>query len=153
MAVVQGDDDDLTYQLTGVGSDKFHVEGVEGGAQIKVLGRAGLDYETVSSYDLVLGVSDGKDANGNADTATDSSIAVNIQVQDVDETVTVNLAVQMTGTHAEFTATVNNLPSDSSNVRYTWSEHNLTDNTHHTTSHNQTDLPGGPLASHSPYRQ
>ena len=93
VAVVQGDDDDLSYQLTGVGADKFQVESVAEGAQIEVHGRAGLDYESKSSYSLVLGVSDGKDANGNADTATDSYIAVNIQVQDVDETVTVDLAV------------------------------------------------------------
>ena len=87
--VLPGDSDPLSYTLTGNDASSFTVERVATGAQIQVHGSADLDFETRSSYQVVLNVSDGKDASGNADPAIDSSIAVPISITDVAETVRV----------------------------------------------------------------
>ena len=125
--VSQGDDDALTYQLTGDGADKFYAESVAGGAQIKVYGQAGLDYETVSAYNLVLGVSDGKDAHGNADSSIDNSVAVKVSLQDIDETVTATLAAARAGNTNTYTYTVTNLPSDATQIFYRFALRNTAD--------------------------
>ena len=74
--------DKLIYTLTGTGSDNFGVSSHTHpfAAQVVVAGNANLDYETDSSYDLVLEVSDGKDHEGNIDLSADHSIAVEIGV-------------------------------------------------------------------------
>ena len=53
--------------------------------QIMVAGGALLDHESVSTYTLTVRVTDGKDANGNPDSAIDDSVDVTIQVLDVAE--------------------------------------------------------------------
>ena len=68
--------DTLTFTLTGTGADQFTASPVSGGAQIAVANGASLDPATKSTYDLVLGVSDGKDANGNTDPSVDATIGV-----------------------------------------------------------------------------
>ena len=78
--------DTLTFSLTGAGAHKFTASAVAGGAQIAVADGANLDYEIKQSYKLTLGVSDGKDADSNADESVDHTIGVLIQVIDVDET-------------------------------------------------------------------
>ena len=125
--VSQGDGDALTYQLTGDGADKFYAESVAGGAQIKVYGQAGLDYETVSAYNLVLGVSDGKDAYGNADSSIGNSVAVKVSLQDIDETVTATLAAERAGNINTYTYTVTNLPSDATQIFYRFALRNTAD--------------------------
>ncbi len=84
--VHRGDNDPLTFTLTGPGHGQFSVEAdSDGNAQIKVAGD--LDYETKRSYGLTLGVSDGKDHEGNDDDSIDDTIPVRISVQDVTFTV------------------------------------------------------------------
>ena len=63
--VFTGDEDVLDYVLRGLGSDKFDVHPRATGAQLVVADGAVLDYEAKHTYDLVLGVSDGKDHEGN----------------------------------------------------------------------------------------
>ena len=72
--------DTLTFSLTGTGADQFTASQVSGGGQIAVANGASLDYETKSMYDLVLGVSDGKDAEGNPDLSVDHTIGVLINL-------------------------------------------------------------------------
>ena len=72
--------DTLTFSLTGTGADQFTASPVSGGAQIAVATGASLDYATKSMYDLVLGVSDGKDAEGNPDPSVDHTIGVRINL-------------------------------------------------------------------------
>ena len=72
--------DTLTFSLTGTGADQFTASQVSGGAQIAVANGASLDSATKSTYDLVLGVSDGKDANGNTDPSVDATIGVRINL-------------------------------------------------------------------------
>ena len=79
------DDDMLTYTITGKDATSFGFD--TGTGQIKV--KAALDYETPpqnGNYSVRVTVSDGKDADGNADTTVDDTIAVTIIVIDVDET-------------------------------------------------------------------
>ena len=82
ISVYRGDYDPVTFTLTGPGHSQFSVEAdSDGNALIKVAGN--LDYETKYRYDLVLGVSDGKDHEGNADDSIDDTIPVKISIQDV----------------------------------------------------------------------
>ena len=73
---------ELSYELTGKGHKKFSVTSRThpNAAQIVVADGAKLNYNSKSSYDLVLGVSDGKDHEGNNDSSTDHSIAVKIDL-------------------------------------------------------------------------
>ena len=81
--------DDLTYSLSGADSALFAINASSG--QISVGPSTVLDHESPSDsggdnvYDLTVSVSDGKDAAGNADTAIDDTITVEITVNNVDE--------------------------------------------------------------------
>ena len=75
-----GDNDALTYSLVSH-SDVFEITT---GGQLRT--RAALDHETTSVHLLVVGVTDGKDASGNADNANDDSVTVTVTVDDVNET-------------------------------------------------------------------
>ena len=76
--------DSLTYSLaSGGNSDLFVVEPDSG--RIEVAHGAVLDYETTSSLAVVLQVSDTKDANYNPDDSIDDTIAVTINLVNVDE--------------------------------------------------------------------
>ena len=73
--------DTLTYALSGAGAGSFEIVSTTG--QLRTNGA--LDYETRTSYSFFVSVSDGKDADGNPDPATDASIAVTIRVSPVNE--------------------------------------------------------------------
>ena len=79
--------DGLTYSLAGVDAASFNVGPLTG--QIKAKGL--LDHESPSDvggdnvYELTVQVTDGRDADGNADTAVDHTIALIITVTDVNE--------------------------------------------------------------------
>ena len=82
--VFSSDNDKLLYSLTGPGADNFNAVIAPGGVQIKVAHGAVLDYEAKQTYDLILGVSDGKDREGNRDDdAIDDTIVVQINLNDV----------------------------------------------------------------------
>jgi len=121
--------DGLTYSLSGDHSAKFEVD--EQG-QISLSWCGVLDYESQSSYSLVLSVSDGKDRTGNTDTSIDHTIGVLVQVTDVDDasqpspapglslsadSTSLSLNHQMT-----LTAEPLNMPSCDLTLRYSWSE-------------------------------
>ena len=71
----------LTYFLSGTDSGSFTI--VPRSGQLRT--NAGLDHETKSSYSVIVSVRDGKNASGVADTATDDTIAVTINVTDRNE--------------------------------------------------------------------
>ena len=73
---------ELKCTLDGDGKEKFQADTRThpNACQVVVASGANLDYETKSSYDLVLNVSDGKDHEGNKDDKIDHSIAVEIDV-------------------------------------------------------------------------
>ncbi|MYE75801.1 MAG: S8 family serine peptidase, partial [Acidimicrobiaceae bacterium] len=71
----------LTYQLDGVNAGDFSIDSSTG--QLATL--TALDHETQPSYSVRVGVSDGLDSLGAADTAVDDWIDVTVAVSDVDE--------------------------------------------------------------------
>ena len=77
------DGDTLTYSLTGTDADKFEID--SGTGQITVGSGTSLDYEAKTGYLVTVQVTDGKDKDGEEDTAIDASALVNITVQDVNE--------------------------------------------------------------------
>ena len=124
--VLPGDADPLTYSLTGEGADNFTVSAVDGGARIAVATDANLDYEAVSSYTLTLGVSDGRDAYGNADDSIDGEIAVRVNITDDPHeqfehptvTLTADLTTRTLGQTVTLTAEVSNSPVAASEMTY-----------------------------------
>jgi len=116
------DGDTLTFSLSDNGHGKFTVEAVDGGGQIAVANGANLDYETTPSYDLTLGVSDGKDEAGNDDSSIDHTIAVTIEITDVLElTLSVSDLTPSFGEEVTWTASLDSLPADATDVVYHWS--------------------------------
>ena len=87
LAATDPESDTLTYSLAGVEAASFDIGPLTG--QIKTEGL--LDHESPSDvggdnvYELTLEVTDGRDADGNADTAADDSINLIITVTDVNE--------------------------------------------------------------------
>ena len=81
VAAEDGDEDSLTYTLGGDDAASFDIVVTTGQLQTK----GALDYEAKSSYSVTVSVSDGCDAEGNADIATDDTVAVTITVTDVEE--------------------------------------------------------------------
>ena len=75
------ENDTLTYSLSGTDAGSFDFDASTGQLQTK----ATLDYETKSSYTVVVSVHDGKDADGNADSSIDDTITVTIRVTNEDE--------------------------------------------------------------------
>ena len=80
------DGDTLTYGLSGTDAASFDivdVEGADGGGQLKT--KAALDFETKTSYMVMVTVTDGRDADNNVDATVDDTIRVTIMVTDVNE--------------------------------------------------------------------
>ena len=73
--------DTLTYTLGGRDSASFDIVASSG----QLLTKDALDKENKSRYSVTVSVSDGKDAQGNSDTAVDDSIAITIDVSDLNE--------------------------------------------------------------------
>ena len=73
--------DTLTYSLDAAGEAFFDIDATSG--QLRT--EAELDHETRKSYPVTVSVSDGKDANGDADPSADDTITVTILVSDVNE--------------------------------------------------------------------
>ena len=89
-AAVTGTDPDgvakfntLTYSLTGTDASKFNIGSSTG--QITVKTGNIPNYEAKTSYSVTVNVTDGKNASGTADTTADDTIAVTINVTDVNE--------------------------------------------------------------------
>ena len=80
VAATDSDGDTLTYTLAS-GDATFDINATTG----QLLTEAALNYETTTSYTVIIGVSDGKDSNDEADMVEDDSIIVTVNVTDVDE--------------------------------------------------------------------
>ena len=73
--------DTLTYSLDTASEAVFDIDSTTG--QLRT--EAELDHETRKSYPVTVSVSDGKDANSDADPSADDTITVTILVSDVNE--------------------------------------------------------------------
>ena len=119
--------DTLKYSLTGTGADQFTTSSVAEGAQIEVADGANLDYEVKPVYDLVLTVSDGKDADGNDDNyKVDHTIGVRINLGDVADRFEATIKVSNTspnvGEAVTFTVALQNPPAPWHQLGYIFQE-------------------------------
>ena len=80
VAAQDADEDTLTYTLTGTDATKFAIDSA---GQVTVGSGTDLDYETATTHEFTVNVSDGKAASGAEDAAVDASVAVTVQVIDV----------------------------------------------------------------------
>ena len=81
VAATDGDSDTLTYSLTG--NTRFNINTSTG--QIRTASGQSWNYEGTRNFQVTVNVRDSKDAAGNADTVDDDSIAVNINLTNVNE--------------------------------------------------------------------
>ena len=86
--------DTLTYSVSGTDLTAFNEDFTlnTGSGQIRVKSGATIDFESRSSYAVTIGVTDSKDAFGNASSATDDTISVTINVTNRDEAGTLALS-------------------------------------------------------------
>ena len=73
--------DTFTYSKGGRDAALFDINSSTGQFQVKET----LNFEAKASHQVTVSVRDSKDADGNADTADDATIAVTVMVEDVDE--------------------------------------------------------------------
>ena len=71
----------LTYSISGTDVNAFNFDTSKG--QLKT--KDALDHESKDTYAVTIGVSDSKDAGGDADTTVDDTITVTINVTDINE--------------------------------------------------------------------
>ena len=117
VAATDPEDDTLSYALGGDDAASFTID--ESTGQLKTWDP--LDYETKSSYSVIVSVSDGKDIDGNADTTVDNTIDVTITVTNQDEYGTVILSSLQPQVDTALTATLVD-PDDATNVSWTWAK-------------------------------
>ena len=87
VAAADPDGDTLTYSLSGDDAGSFEIDASTG----QLWSNAPLDYETQAVYTVVVSVRDGRDFNGDPDTAVDAEVTVTIAVVNVGEPGTLTL--------------------------------------------------------------
>ena len=86
ITATDGDSDTLTYSLTGTDAARFEIDS-SGQIKVKTGSTHSFNFEaTKKSYSVTVTVRDSKDAAGAADTAVDDTIAVTIDLTNVNET-------------------------------------------------------------------
>ena len=124
------DSDDAThhYTIAGPGADNFQVNNA---GQVSVAAGDGLNYECQTAYPLELQVSDGKDADGNADSAIDQIIGLDVLVSDDTGETGANAEVSIrasdttpkVGETVTLTAVFSNFPKCApTNSEYAWQQ-------------------------------
>ena len=112
--------DTLIYSLTGTDAGSFEIDS---NGQLKT--RTGVSHNfnfeaTKNSYSVTVNVHDGKDAAGDTDTTTiDATIAVTIDLTNVDEPGTVTITGTLSGGE-ELTAAVTDIDGAVSNLTWQW---------------------------------
>ena len=85
VTATDGDSDTLTYSLSGTDAARFEIDS-SGQIKVKTGSTHTFNFEaTKNSYSVTVNVRDSKDAVGNADTAVDDTIAVTIDLTNVNE--------------------------------------------------------------------
>ena len=116
------DDDTLTYSLGGTDAASFAIDAGTG----QLMTEATLDFETQDSYSVTVEVRDSRNDMGAVDTAVDDTIAVTINVINVEEdgavtltTAGAEMAAAIEG--AEITASVEDGDGSITNIVWQWS--------------------------------
>ena len=116
--------DTLTYSLTGTDAGSFEIDSSSGQISTKTGVTHSFDFESATkSYSVTVEVSDSKDAAGDADTVIDDTIAVTINLTNVDEDGTVTLPATFSG-GVEATASVTDLDGTVSGASWRWARGN-----------------------------
>ena len=110
------DGDALKYTVGGADAASFDIVITTG--QLKT--KAGLDYETTSTYTLTVSVSDGKNSSGGMDPSSDDFITVTITVVDVDEEGVVTFSEIDLLVDAEVTAALSDPDGNVSAITWQW---------------------------------
>ena len=105
----------LFYSLNGSDAGSFTIDSASG----QLLTSAALNYETKSSYTVTVNVRDSKDAAGDANTVTDDSITVTINLTNVDEPGTASISGTLSG-GVTLTASVTDPDGSISIPSYQW---------------------------------
>ena len=116
VAATDTDKDRLVYSLGGTDAASFAI--VASSGQLRT--RAPLNYETKSSYSVTVSVSDSKNANNGASTATDGAITVTIVVTNVEEAGTVDLPSSQPQVGNQLTATLDDPDGNVTGVAWRW---------------------------------
>ncbi len=118
VAATPGDSDTLHYTLTGTDASSFDIVSTSG--QIRTKSGITYNYESKSSYSVTVNVSDSKDAAGNDDSnSVDDTIAVTINLNNVDEAGTVTISGTLEGGET-LTAAVTDIDGAVSNLTWKW---------------------------------
>ena len=107
--------DTVTYSLDATSAAVFDINS---NGQLKTKGP--LDHETTAIYTVTVSVSDGKTADGTADTDADNSITVTVNVTDLVEDGTITLSSRQPQVGTAFTATLTDPAITPANDRWTW---------------------------------
>ena len=135
--------DTLTYSLTGTDAGSFEIDSSTGQISTKTGVTHSFDFESATtSYSVTVNVSDSKDAAGDADTVIDDTIAVTINLTNVDEAGTVTLPATFSG-GVEATASVSDPDGTVSGASWRWARGN-------TATGSFSDISGATSASYTP---
>ena len=83
VAATDAESDTLAYTLSGTDAASFAI--VEGSGQLQTISGVAYDFEDKSSYAVTVEVTDGKAADGGADTTIDDTITVTITLTDAND--------------------------------------------------------------------
>ena len=109
-------DDTLTYTLSGTDAISFDIATDTG----QLLTKTALDHETQSSYEVTVSVTDGLDEDGNPDASIDDTIAVTIEVENVDEPGMVTLSSAEPEVGIGLTAELTDPDEDVQDLTWVW---------------------------------
>ena len=118
------ENDALTYTLDSGSAATFEIDA---NGQLKT--KADLNYEADSSYTVIVQVTDSRDDNGVADTATDAAITVTITVTDEDDPGSITFSSDPPIAGTTLTAVLEDQDGVKSDVAVTWKWEISTDQT------------------------
>ena len=118
------DGDTLTYSLGGINRSSFTIDA--GSGQISVAAGTLLNYEFRQAYAVTVSVTDGKDSEGNVDSAVDDTAAVTINVNNVDEAGSVTVTAGTPAAGTALTATLSDPDGGVTSVTWQWQRTSLT---------------------------
>ena len=118
------ENDALTYTLDSGSAATFEIDA---NGQLKTKGD--LNYEADSSYTVIVQVTDSRDDNGVADTATDATITVTITVTDEDDPGSITFSSDLPIAGTTLTAVLEDQDGVKSDVAVTWKWELSTDQT------------------------
>ncbi len=117
VSATDGNDDTLTYSLSGGDASSFTIVSTSG--QIQTKSGVTYNFENDSSYSVTVNVRDNKDSAGNTNSSNDDSIAVTISLTNVDEDGTVAITGTTSG-GSTLTASVTDIDGTPTAVSWQW---------------------------------